>query len=448
MRPRGWLVVLPLVIAACAIAGAAAVAPQIPDSSPDLVREPVIDYFRKPTTDAVARLNRRIQAGEGRLPFEERFGYLRSLLEALAIPPESQALVFSKNSLQTRHINPRNPRAVFFNDAVTLGFIPGAELIELAVQDAEQGVIFYTLDQQRADTPLIERRDFCLSCHNSASTLTVPGVLARSIVTLPTGATAPRFGNYVSDHRSPFDERWAGWYVTGTHGAMKHLGNTVLTNREDPDSMVSAETLNVGTLKGRIDTEAYLSPYSDIVALLVFEHQMRAMNLLTRLGWEARLAAVQRRAVPALSATAMPRPAQNARPVEGPAVDAAARELVDYLLFVDEAPLKTTVLGSSGFAERFAAAGPRDRLGRSLRQFDLSQRIMRFPCSYMIYSDAFEALPAPARDAVYRRMWRILSGEEQEGRYDRLSAADRRAVLEILRDTKPNLPDYFRPSPR
>ena len=107
------------------MAGAAALAPQIPDSSPDLVREPAIDYFRRPTTAAVARLNRRIQAGVVRLPFEERFGYLRALLDALAIPPESQALVFSKNSLQAPHINPKNPRAVFFNDTVTLGFIPG-----------------------------------------------------------------------------------------------------------------------------------------------------------------------------------------------------------------------------------------------------------------------------------------------------------------------------------
>jgi hypothetical protein len=424
MRPRGRVTRFPLAVAACAAAATISLASQIPDASPDLVREPVIDYFARPTTDAVAALNRRIQAGEVRLPFEERFGYLRALLEALAIPAESQALVFSKNSLQARHINPKNPRAVFFNDAVTVGFIPGAELIELAVQDPRQGVIFYTIDQQRAEKPVFERRDFCLSCHNATATLDVPGVLVRSIVTLPTGATAPRFGNYVSDHRSPFGERWAGWYVTGAHGAMRHLGNAVLVNRDDPASMVSGDTLNLHSLKGRLDTDAYLLPYSDIVALLVFEHQMRAMNLLTRLGWEARLA--------------------EGRTTGAAGVAAAARELVDYLLFVAEAPLTAPIEGSSGFAERFAAAGPRDRSGRSLRQFDLTRRIMRYPCSYMIYADAFDALPESARDAVYRRMWQILSGEERGAPYDALSAGDRRAVVDILRETKRGLPEYFR----
>jgi hypothetical protein len=122
----------------------------------------------------------------------------------------------------------------------------------------------------------------------------------------------------------------------------------------------------------------------------------------------------------------------------------AAVDLVNYLLFVDEAPLPGAVAGTSGFAERFAAAGPRDSKGRSLRDFDLEKRLFRYPASYMIYSPAFDALPAAAREAIYERMWEILSGRETHARYERLSAADRQAVVEILRDTRKDLPEYFR----
>jgi len=116
---------------------------------------------------------------------------------------------------------------------------------------------------------------------------------------------------------------------------------------------------------------------------------------------------------------------------------------VDYMLFVDEAPLPNTIVGSSGFSERMSALGPRDRRGRSLYQLDLTRRLMKYPCSYVIYSPAFDALPALAKVPIYRRMWQVLSGEAREPRYRSLSRADREAVVAILKDTKPDLPGYF-----
>jgi len=112
-------------------------------------------------------------------------------------------------------------------------------------------------------------------------------------------------------------------------------------------------------------------------------------------------------------------------------------------LFVEEAPLPSRMRGTSGFAERFASQGPRDRQGRSLRQLDLDKRLMRYPSSYMIYTQAFDSLPAEAREAIYQRMWQVLSGEDSSARYARLSLADRQAIVEILRETKPGLPAYF-----
>jgi hypothetical protein len=421
------------VLAAGCVVGMIASPAQIPDTSADLVREPAIAYFTAPVSDPVAELNRKLQSGAVRLTFDAAHGYLPSVLQALRVPEASQVVVFSKTSVQASRITPANPRAIYFDDAVSVGYIHDAAYIEFAAQDPRQGVIFYTLDQRRpaADTPpVIERRDFCLQCHNGNATNDVPGMVVRSIVTMPSGQTAPRFGNYVSDHRSPFDERWAGWYVTGAPASMAHLGNALLTDREHPEGLVTHETLDVASLAGKFDTSAYLSPYSEVAALLTFNHQMRAMNLFTRVGWEARLAAARPQADRASLFSGM------------------ARELVDYLLFVDEAPLPSPVKGESAFAEAFAARGPADHQGRSLRQLDLERRLLRYPCSYMIYSAAFDALPNEAKDAVYRRLWQILSGEETAPRYARLSPADRQAIVQIVRETKRDLPAYFRLSVR
>jgi len=417
-----WRGVAAVVAAGWAIGLSAS--PQLADLSNDLIREKAIAYFDRPATDPAAALSRRLRDGEVRLRVDETFGYLPAILEALNVPIDSQILTYGRNSIQALQITPKNPRAIYFNDSVTVGYIHGADFIEIASHDPQQGTVFYTMYQPRANAPL-ERADYCLQCHNSRATLEVPGMLVRSIVTAPTGTPMPRFGNYLSDHRSPFEERWAGWYVTGTHGSMRHLGNTLLVDREHPESLVSDRSLNVQTVRDRFDAGHYLSPHSDLVALLVFEHEMRALNLLTRIGWDARVAIARGRTdVPAI-------------------MDAEAQDVVDYLLFVDETPLPSPVKGTSGFAERFSAQGPRDKQGRSLRQLDLEHRIMRYPCSFTIYGASFDGLPPPARDAIYRRLWSVLSGAEPASKYARLSAADRRAIIEILRDTKPGLPAYF-----
>jgi hypothetical protein len=375
-------------------------------------RHPAIGYFGE-SNDRVARLNRKLQSGETTLQFEERTGYLRSLLAALDIPIESQVALFSGTSLQARIINARNPRTIFFNDSTAVGWMAGG-LIEVASLDPKQGAIFYLLPQQTTP-PLrqLARDPRCLTCHYSLATLGVPGFLVRSIPSSPNGMIMPWLGNYTTDHRSPLGERWGGWYVTGRGG--RHLGNAPIEDRTLQDVRIDDSNLNVTTLENRFDTRSYLSPHSDIVALLVFDHQMRMMNLLTRLGWEARIADDEGRTMAALND--------------------AVTEAVDYMLFVDEAPLEG-IKGTSGFAERFGALGPRDSKGRSLRDLDLQRRLFRYPCSYMIYSEAFDALPEAARNAVYSRLLQVLSGQDTSAKYRHLSAADRQAILEILRETK------------
>lgn len=388
-----------------------------------LDEHPVIEYTSRPVRDPVSVFNRTLLDGSATLTYESGSGYLSSVLDALKVPRDSQMLVFSKTGIQADLTGPQNPRALLFNDSVVVGYIRGAPYLELTAHDPEQGIVFYTLPQRRNAPAVFTRRAGCLTCHVSFSTMDVPGLLARSIVTAPDGQLLPQLGNFIVDQRTPIEQRWGGWFVTGTHGGMTHLGNAMATGVET--AAVGAHTLNQRSLAGKTDLAGYPSAYSDIVALLVFQHEARMINLLTRLNWEARVAA-----------------ADGADVTRG-TVTAIVEELVDYALFVDEAPLTATVEGVSSFARTFPAAGPRDTRGRSLRDLDLTTRLMRYPCSYMIYVEAFDSLPAGAQGAVYRRLWDILSGAITGPRYAHLSAGDRRAIIEILRDTKPGLPGYF-----
>ena len=405
---------------------------------------PAIGYYARPAHDLIAELNRRVEDGTARIPFDESTGYLRPVLDALHVPADSQMLVMSKTGVQALYTSPENPRAIFFNDAVTVGYIRGAPLLELTVHDPEQGTLFYTVEQKAQPRPIFERRPACLSCHQNYSTLHVPGLLVRSVFMAPDGLPLGQFGSYDADDRTPFRRRWGGWYVTGADGALAHIGNSVVTDKEKRETIVSDSTLHRISMAALFDGRGYVSMHSDIAALMVFAHQVHMANLITRLGWETRMALYPRTEKTAENAengfSAIS--ARSAVLSEAPLKDTVT-ELVDYLLFVDEQPLTAPIKGSSGFAETFAAQGPTDRRGRSLRQLDLTRRLMRYPCSYMVYSVAFRALPADARKAVYVRIWDILSGRDTSPKYARLSAADRRSVVDILRETLHDLPTDF-----
>ena len=388
---------------------------------------PAIRYSSGTAADAVAKLNSRLQSGAVRLTFENPRSLLQSVLSALDITPASQVLVYSETSLQSDRISPAAPRALYFNDHVAVGWVKGTDLLEVAAQDPVLGVNFYTLHQRAQPRPQFERSSRCLECHLGNETGLVPGVFTMSQLPLSDNQNEYAQGWSV-DHRTPIDDRWGGWYVTGAQVPIKHLGNVPVSHV--PRSYVRAAVApKLATGSGAFDAMPYLSPHSDVVALLVLNHQLHAMNLLTRLGWEARIAA---------HGSPAARGSTTSTPVED-----VVNELVDYLLFVDEAPLPSPVRGASTFASDFAARGPRDSKGRSLRDLDLDRRLLRYPCSYLVYSETFDALPPAARRAVYDRMWRILSGQERDPVYARLSAVDRRAIIEILRDTKKDLPSYF-----
>jgi hypothetical protein len=377
----------------------------------------------------VDALNARAQAGQVSLPYDDTTGYLKPVLDALNVSVDSQIAVFSKTSLQSQIIQPRNPRVIYFNDSVAVAWVRGG-FIEIAAHDPAQGAVFYRVLRATAGPPAMFRDNGCLQCHNSFATLGVPGFLAKSVPSALDGNALPWLGNYLTDHRSPIAERWAGWFVTGKAGTSRHLGNAPVADRNIDDVKIEDANLNLGDLRSRFDTSGYLSPHSDVVALLVFDHQLRMMNLLTRIGWQARTLAHDGRSEAAILT--------GLRDV--------ATETVNYMLFVDEAPL-SGVSGTSGFAESFSRRGPRDSKGRSLRDLDLKQRLFTHPCSYMIYSDAFEQLPPAAKRAIYAQLWDVLSGAVRAPKYARLSVVDRDRIIEILRETKKDLPASFSSRP-
>ena len=394
-------------------------------------RHPAIGYDR-PSTDVVGELARKVEAGTIRLVHQGRSGYLLSILEALRVPTESQAVIFSKTSLQSHYISPSNPRALFFSDEVTIGFIPNAPLLEISALDPQLGLIFYAIENRQSERPEIARGDSCLSCHESRNTLDVPGMLIRSIGVGDGGQTMPQLGNYISDHRSPFEERWGGWFITGKTGSARHMGNMMIAASATSDR-ASRSPKPMASLEGRFDLASYPSRFSDVGAVMVLNHQARMTNLLVRVGWETRVALDRRQKNP------------QEKEIAERLIAADSSELVDYMLFVDEAPLPGGFESTSGFKEKFFTLGPQDSRGRSLRQLDLKKRLFLYPCSYMIYSRAFDELPLAAKEAVYARLWSVLSGKEKAGKYSKLSSADRAAIVGILLETKPDLPAYYKP---
>lgn len=387
-------------------------------------------YSKTAANDIVIDLQKKIWSGEVKLQYDPTFGYLPSVLKTLDVPLSSQVLVFSKTSFQAPRIAPRTPRALYFNDEVSVGFVRGGDVIELAAVDPKQGIVFYTLDQEKSLSPSLDRQAQCLQCHASGSTLGVPGLVVRSVFPDRSGMPIFQAGSFVTDHRSPLKERWGGWYVTGTHGDQRHMGNTV-ANKDQTDDYDRESGANVTDLSTRIDTGAYLTPHSDIVALMVLEHQTRMQNLITRVGWETRIALHEREGMN----KALGEPPGTMTESTLRRINSAAEELVRYMLFAEETPLTSPVRGTSTFAQDYANSGVRDKQGRSLRDLDLTRRLLKYPCSPLIYSRSFQSLPTAAKDRVNLRLWQVLNGEDTSPAFAHLNPADRKAIREILLDT-------------
>ncbi|MEO8467113.1 MAG: hypothetical protein ABI640_17410 [Gammaproteobacteria bacterium] len=392
------------------------------------VEYPTIPYSTGARTDAVAALVARLNRGDLKLEFRAPRGYLDSLLAALNIDPASQTLVYSQTSLQSRSIRPSTPRAIYFNDDVYVGWVRNGP-IEIASQDANLGAVFYLVDNTEAAPPKFSGElTKCLNCHDSYSLSGggVPRYLVGSGYTGTTGMLVSHEGWILVTDRTPLKSRWGGWYVTGQHGSQVHLGNMKIKTMHDFDDLEAHRVGNIDTLDALFDTRPYLTNKSDIVALLVLQHQADVQNQITRVSYDARTALA---AAAAGRIEASETRQHIAEPVE---------DLLKGMLFADAVEYTSPISGDAAFVAQFERRAVRDPQGRSLRDFDLATRLFRYPLSYVIYSAAFDALPADAKKLFYGRLNDVLSGTDKSADFAALTAVDRNAILEILRATKPD----------
>lgn len=392
------------------------------------IDDPAINYEDAPVDDPIARLEKRLESGQAKLEYSDEYGYLPSVLKNLDIHIDSQLLVFSKTSFQQPKIAPWSPRALYFNDNVAVGSVQHGDVLEFAALDPKQGVNFYTMDVKQVPKPEFDRRTDCLQCHQGTTTIGVPGIMVTSVFPSGDGTPAFRGAALETDDRTQFSDRWGGWYVTGTMGSERHMGNAVAHDSAHPRDLDRENTQNLTSLGHRFDSSNYLAKTSDIVALMTLEHQTRMTNLMIRASWDARVAMAKGKLTDEDKAM----------------LDGDVDTLVTYMLFADEAKIYEPIAGVSTFTQTFPQRGPRDSQGRSLRDFDLKTRMFKYPLSYMIYSETFDSMPAIVRDRVYQRLYDVLTDKDQSKTFARLSDSDRRAILEIVLETKKGLPAYWK----
>lgn len=396
---------------------------------------PPINYSRTQPQDVVAHLRAELASGALKLEGSDR-EIVQDLLRRFHIPIASQLLVFSKTSFQRDRISPDHPRALYYTDNCYVGWVPGG-LVEITTIDPKLGPVFYSFDPRAISEkhwPEFSRPNDCLDCHGGHFVPGIPAVFARSVFADKEGNPLYRQGGEVVDYRTPFSKRWGGWYVTGLHGDTLHRGNVFAS--EDGDQLVfnPAAGANVTNLSRLFDTGNYLTNSSDIVSLLVFEHQLAMQNALTSANMNCRrMLDYQAHLQTALKeSTADDEPHfDSVRNI----FDHSAEMVVDTLLFKDEATLPDVITGSSAFQKSFSADAPRARDGSSLKDLLLSDHLFKNRCSYLIYSESFLSLPRGLKHRIYARLAKALDLEQPDPRYTYIHRSERQRIANILRET-------------
>jgi len=394
-----------------------------------------IHYSETRPKDAVYDLEKLMKTGKVNLDRRSAWTVLTSLLKQFQIPEESQVMVFSKTSKQNDRISPQTPRVVYYGDDAYIGYAVGGS-IEISTIDPLLGPIFYLLDPEvSASKPLhFERDQSCLSCHGGPFTPGVPGVMVRSVFPSAEGHPITSQGSTVVDTTTPFGNRWGGWYVTGKHGALLHRGNVIATEKADNTCDMPIEKgANMTELTTLFNTAPYPRKKSDIVALMVLEHQTSVQNILTKANHTSlRAMFMQTSLQKELGEVVLHEPTGTARRI----IDHSAYDVIEALFFKDEASLpEGGIEGDEGFQEAFGKRARRTADGRSLKDFQLLSRLFKYRCSFMVHSLTFRHLTAPLKQTVIARMNEVLAGRDRSGQYDYLGASEREHILRILQET-------------
>ena len=396
-------------------------APAMPSYERDHVH---IDYSASARRNAVAQSNV-VNETATNLSVHPTRGYLDEVLKDFEIDPASQVLVFSKTSLQAAHISSQQPRAIYFNDSTYVAWVQGSDHMEVLTIDDDRGPVFFNVYNAPPKSLQFKRESMmCLACHDSASLQPggVPLVLVRSSRVEGEMSPAGRVAPVQVTHATALEDRWGGWYVTGTLGVQLHLGNMPLAGPPDPTVRHINNRINLDSLASYIDTRPYFSDKSDVIALLVLEHQAHVQNLITRVKYAVAKRKDLRESN--LSWAELTADQQQALLTD-------LTGLATAVTFEDERRLLGRIRSNSSFRSRFEARGPVDSHGRSLREFDLNTRMFRYPISYLVYSSAFQTLPRYAREYVYRHAMTL--AESNSGHAELKQS--RSAAVELLKGT-------------
>jgi hypothetical protein len=383
--------------------------------------QPPHDYWSRPLEDPFTRFKAAVEAGKVAFDHSSEKAFLVSVLRALNIPASSQMLVFSTTSLQLRLIKPSNPRALYFNEHVYLGYIPGGR-IEVVSIDPVLGGIFYIFDIPKTPGPLnIERSDRCMNCHAGEDTGHVPGLVIKSVLPGLTGGSLTAYRLEQTGHHIPLKDRFGGWYVTGRHAQDEHWGNAI---GQFNNGVLQKTIIPPGT---RFDFAKYPVPTSDILPQLLHEHQAGFVNRVVEAGYRARTHLFTDRA--------------GLTPEHAAELDDQAERLTRYLLFADEAPLPAGGLhGDPLYQQSFVRTRRPASNGAALKDFDLRTRLFKYRCSYMIYTPLFRALPPEMKNRVYARLRAALDTARPDPQFSYLPPDEKQAIRTILRETLTDLP--------
>ena len=375
-------------------------------------------YYERVLRDPFTQLKPALESGEIVLDRSSEKGFVLSLLKALNIPASSQLLLFSTTSLQLSLISPGNPRALYFNENIYLGWVPGGK-IEIASIDPELGAVFYIFDLPRAERPIaIERSNRCMNCHAGSETAHVPGLVIKSVIPGPSGGSLDAFRIDLTGHAIPFSERFGGWYLTGHGSLTNHWANLL--------GKMNSGTLSTSPIQPgeRFDWSRYPVATSDILPHLIHEHQAGFVNRVTEAIYRVRAARFNSRG--------------KSSDELNTEIRCQAKVITDYLLFRDEAPLPAPIVGDASFKEEFLRQQRKSSAGASLKEFDLQDRLFKYRCSYMIHTPLFSNLPAALKAEVFANLKSALQGDSPDYAY--VPAAEKKRIAAILRETLPDLP--------
>lgn len=388
-------------------------------------KAPPHSYLDWKPKDRFAELQEKAQKGEVKIDTSSDRAFLSSLLQALNVPVSSQMLVFSASSLQSEIINPRNPRALYFNEDTYIGWVPGG-LVEIIAADPEMGPIFYVFDRLRPGGPVpnVTRSTKCMNCHAGNATRRLPGLIAESLLVSQAGSSLETYRRDVQGHQIPLENRFGGWHLTGEHNLTDNKANVMGLTR---NGRIEKTPVPPGQFS---NLDLHLLPTSDILPHLVHEHQMGFENRLVYAIYTMRQLKAENKGL--MSA-------------EGKAeIEERAQELARYIVFADEAKFPAKgIVGDPKYAEDFLRDRKMTKAGLSLKDFDMRTRIFKHRCSFMLYTDTWKHAPRELKDRVYYHMAGYLR-DQPDAQHAHIPPAERLAIRSILKETVTDLPSWWR----